>query len=805
MPRMMPRVPDKTLRHLEWSRVLGRLAEHCRGPVAADAAARLPFAADRRELDARLARTTEARRLLDAGRSVPLSGVPDVVPAARAGRRGGLLEPEQLIAVGHHLEAAARCRRYLADLEDEAPLLAELALGLADEPDLGRALLDAFDEHGELADSASGELGYLRTRVGTLHEQLKQRVHGLLGDPEYEGMLQDDYYTIREDRYVLPIRSGHKRHVEGIVHGWSASGQTVYIEPQPVVEANNKLLMAQAEVNREIRRVLTRLSRQVGEAARAIEGSQQALVAIDLAVAAGLLSKELEATPPALTHAPRLRLKAARHPLLLLAGVEVVPNDILIEPPHQVLVVTGPNTGGKTVALKTAGLCALMTLAGLHVPCAEGTTLPAFPGVFTDIGDEQSLDESTSTFSGHIANVNAILGAMTPGSLVLLDELAVGTDPLQGAALAQAVLEGFASRESLVVVTTHYESLKALPFDDARFRNGAMGFEVDRGAPTYHLTLDVPGSSSALRTARRLGLAADIVDRAEALAGPQQKALQTVIEALEREAAQARIEREGAEEERRVLRAARESAEEIEGKLRQRLRDGLARERDAALEAARKLRDQVQKAQRELKGQRRDATWLADQKSKAERAIDEVVAAKEAEKQAAAGPAPAPQTLKAGQRVWVVSLGAEAELIGPPDDRGRCEVRAGILTVKVDAADLRPVSAKQAKRNRDEIEGRRPPSAATAAVDWDNAPPQTPDNTCDLRGMRAHEALEKVERFLDAQFERDRSIAFIIHGHGTGALKREVRQWLRTSRYARDQRPGQRHEGGDGVTAVLLA
>ncbi len=805
MPRMMPRVPDKTLRHLEWSRVLGRLAEHCRGPVAADAAARLPFAADRRELDTRLARTTEARRLLDAGRSIPLSGVPDVVPAARAARRGGLLEPEQLIAVGHHLEAAARCRRYLADLEDEAPLLAEQALGLADEPDLGRALLDAFDEHGELADSASGELGYLRTRVGTLHEQLKQRVHGLLGDPEYEGMLQDDYYTIREDRYVLPIRSGHKRHVEGIVHGWSASGQTVYIEPQPVVEANNKLLMAQAEVNREIRRVLTKLSRQVGEAARAIEDSQQALVAIDLAVAAGLLSKELEATAPALTNAPRLRLKAARHPLLLLAGVEVVPNDILIEPPHQVLVVTGPNTGGKTVALKTAGLCALMTLAGLHVPCAEGTTLPAFPGVFTDIGDEQSLDDSTSTFSGHIANVNAILGAMTPGSLVLLDELAVGTDPLQGAALAQAVLEGFASRASLVVVTTHYESLKALPFDDARFRNGAMGFEVDRGAPTYHLTLDVPGSSSALRTARRLGLAADIVDRAEALAGPQQKALQTVIEALEREAAQARIEREAAEEERRVLRAARESAEAIEGKLRQRLRDGLARERDAALEAARKLRDQVQKAQRELKGQRRDATWLAEQKSKAERAIDEVVAAKEADKQAAAGPAPAPGTLKAGQRVWVVSLGAEAELVAPPDDRGRCEVRAGILTVKVDAADLRPVSAKQAKRNRDEIEGRRPPSPATADVDWESAPPQTPDNTCDVRGMRAHEALEKVERFLDGQFERDRSIAFIIHGHGTGALKREVRQWLRSSRYARDQRPGQRHEGGDGVTAVLLA
>lgn len=805
---MRPRVSQKTLAHLEWSRIRDRLAHHCRSPVGARLAAALDFAESDDALDARLRRTSEARQLIDQGRTAPLGGILDVKRPVGLAARGSVLEPEDLVAIGRVVETAARCRRYFADVAATAPTLAAIAADLLDAPALGRELLDTFDEHGEVADSASGELGFLRTRVAGLHEQLKQRVHGLLSDPAYEGMLQDEYYTIREDRYVLPVRSGHKNHIDGIVHGWSGSGATVYIEPQAVVEANNSLMMAQADVDREIRRILGKLSRRVGEHARALTEAQDALALLDLAWAAGLLSAELEASAPTLVDEPHLLLKAARHPLLLLGGVKVVPNDLRLGGGQQVLVVTGPNTGGKTVALKTAGLSVLMALAGLHVPAAEGSIVPRVPGVHSDIGDEQSLDESRSTFSGHMANIIDIFRDLEPQSLVLLDELAVGTDPIQGAALAQAILEAFADRRSLVFVTTHYESLKALPFDDARFRNGAMGFDEGASTPTYHLTFDVPGASSALRTARRLGLDERIVERAAALAGPQQQALETVITRLEYEATASRKAREAAEAEALRLQNARAAAEAHEERLRTRLREGLAKERDAALKEARALRDEIAKLKRSMRQDPRksDAKWVDEQKSAVEKKIEKIIADQQAAAAHAAGPAPAPEELRPGQTVWVVSLNNEATLIDGPDDRGRCTVRAGILTATVDASDLRPRGfGKKPAAARKAEEHKRPPAPRAQTVDWENAPPQAPDNTVDVRGLRADEALERIERFLDAQLEREHPIAFVIHGHGTGALKREVRQWLKTSRYAREHRRGHPHEGGDGVTAVLLA
>ncbi len=794
-------VPKNTRRHLEWDAVLARLAEHCRGPVAVDAALALEPATDAAELAERLARVSEARALVDAGRLPPVGDAPDVSRPLSMAARGAVLDPEELRSIGVLVESSARCIRYLA--ESNTPHLAAVGERLCDLPGLGRNLLDSFDESGGVLDSASGELGQLRTRVAQLHEQLKQRVHGLLSDPAYNDLLQDDYYTIREDRYVLPIRSGHKRHVPGIVHGWSATGQTVYIEPQAVVEANNKLLMAQAEVDREIRRILARLSKQVGAHSREIGVAQAALGELDLALAAGRLSRELEGSEPVIVEETALALTAARHPLLCLAGGLVVANDIELSPPHRVLVVTGPNTGGKTVAVKTSGLCVLMALCGLHIPAAPGSRVPRVPGVFTDIGDEQSLDDGQSTFSGHIANILAIFAAIEPGSLVLLDELAVGTDPVQGAALAQAVLEAFAERETMVLVTTHFESLKVLSYDDERFRNGAVGYDRERRAPTYVLTLDVPGASSALQTARRLGLDGAIVDRAAELTGPQQRRLEATIEDLETQRQAAINAREAVEAERVRLEAARARVEQQEDKLRERLRTGLAKERDEALQAARKLRDDVRRLERALRNpeKRSEPAFLADARVRAEKAVSELSEAKHAAERIAAGPAPAATELRIGQRLWVVSLGIEAELVEGPDDRGRCRVRAGILTAVVDAGDLRPRggAAPAAEKPRP----RRAPAPQT--IQWEDAPPQATHNTVDVRGHRVEEALERVEKFLDAAYEKDEPIAFVIHGHGTGALKKAVRDFLRESRYVRDQRRGERGEGGDGVTAALLS
>ncbi|MBU0550624.1 endonuclease MutS2 [Myxococcota bacterium] len=794
-------IPQKTRVHLEWDKILNQLAQHCRGPVAARQALSLDIPeADERQ--ARLACCSEARALLDRGHSPPLGLPADVQRAVALARRGGILEGEELQQIGVHLETAARVRRYLGDFIDEAPHLIAIAERLADLPHLARDLLDSFDERGELADSASGELGDLRLRVASLHEGLKARVDSLVRDPEYAGLLQDDFFTIREDRYVLPVKSGHKNHVAGIVHGWSGSGATVYIEPQPVVEANNHLRLAQADIDKEIRRILKRLSQRVGEESEAIRRSMQALDELDFAVATGRLSRELECSAPIIEEGG-LRLKAARHPLLLLDGIKVVANDIILSDEQRGLVITGPNTGGKTVALKTAGLCTLMALSGLHIPADEGSSVPPTPGVFTDIGDEQSLSESHSTFSGHIANIKAILAKVKPGSLVLLDELVVGTDPLQGAALAQAILEAFVDIGAFILVTTHYQSLKALPFNDDRFRNGAVGFDAERHAPTYKLRLDIPGASSALQTARRLGLAMEIVERAAALAGPEQRQLEQVILRLEQEAATLEAERRALASQRRKLEVAVTAAEAHEARLKQRLKDGLERERSQALLEARQLREELRRIKKTIKAQRKEEMG-AEAVSRQGAAVDKVVSVitqqQAAERAEAAGPPIDAAQLKLGQAVFVVSLDTTAELVALPDSRGRCEVRAGIMTLKVKADDLRYGAAQQR-------EAKRPQSAPkkAAEVTWETAQPQVPDNTVDVRGMRTEEAIEKIEAFFDEQYGRERNAAYVIHGHGTGTLKRMLRGWLPKSQYVRDTRPGLAHEGGDGVTAVLLS
>ncbi|MFN3197799.1 MAG: endonuclease MutS2 [Bradymonadia bacterium] len=816
-------LPEKTAHDLQWPRVLGHLSERCRGPVAQQMALALTPTGDVAEVDRRQRLTTEARALIDRGMLPPLSHLADVRRPVGIAARGGVLDPEDLYAVGGLLETAWRCRGFFSRQEGEAPALEAIAYQLADLPDLARQLLESFDERGDVVDSASPELAGLRTRVTRLHEHLKEEVHGLLGNDEYTGLLQDDYYTIRDDRYVLPIRAGHKRHVPGIIHGWSSSGQTVYIEPQPVVEANNRLLLAQAEVDREIRRLLTELSEKVGEHAAAIAETVDHLAVLDLFMAQGELSQVLSGAQPQFTDAPRLVLPEARHPLLVLSGIEVVPNRIELDDGRMGLVITGPNTGGKTVTLKTAGLCILMALSGLHIPATDKAVVPRVPGVYSDIGDEQSIDRALSTFSGHITNIVEILSQIAPGSLVLLDELVVGTDPIQGAALAQSILEHLASRKMLTLVTTHYESLKALPFSDERFRNGAVGFDPDRQVPTYTLRMDVPGASSAFRTARRLGVNSGIVDRAAELAGGAQNSLDALIQRLDAETAAAETARRELEKERNRLASAKARVEQTERALKARLKEAVSKEEDAALREARTLREEIVALKKRLKGARKDASALEAGRKQLAEVSDKIHAAKAARARAEAGDPITQDRIKPGSRVFVISLGAEAEVLSTPDDQGKVEVRAGALTARFPIDDLRPPGLKGRAEAKGRTGGSKPaqkarrgdnrqskaPSPTGAGrhddITWDSAPPQVPDNTVDIRGMRVEEGVERAERFLDTLVERGVPIAFIIHGHGTGALKREIRNYLRHSRYARSQRPGQRHEGGDGVTAVLLA
>lgn len=797
-------VSDRTFAHLEWDRLRQALASRCSGSVARERALELRPMEDPEALAGRLARVTAARRLLDDRREMPVGEVFDVRQAIALAARGARLEAADLHGIGGVLAASARVAVFLRGLDGTLAALGNVAAGLVELPDLAATIARSVDARGEVLDGASPELADLRRRVSGLRDELEQHVVELVNGPQYADVLQDRFFTVRDGRYVLPIRAASEGRVDGIVHGFSGSGQTVFIEPGSVVAANNRLRLCQADVEREIYRILTRLSAEVGGRAAEILRSLETLAELDLVRAAARLSAALGAVEPRIADPQALDLVEARHPLLVLEGTEVVANRIALCEGQRVLVVTGPNTGGKTVVLKTAGLTVLMALSGLHVPVRADSRIPRVPAIFTDIGDEQSLERHLSTFSGHVASLLGIFSEVRPGCLVLLDELAVGTDPVQGAALAQAVLEAFASRGAVVLVTTHYESLKALPLADGRFRNGAMGVESGTGMPTWRLVLDVPGSSSALSTARRLGLDGAIVDRAEALAGAGRSDLEIAIRKLEDEATEiGALKRSVAEAERR-LEAERRGVAAKEEELRTRLRAGVRNERDALLEEARRLRTEVRDLQEALRSEavRRDADRLAGASRRLESIITDAAAQERAEEREGKGGALEPAELVPGRTVHVLGLDRDAEIVRAPDGRGRVLVRAGAFSLEVPLGELARAGSTAAAPAAppEPAKAQRLPERA------DMAPLVSPsrENTVDVRGLRVEEAVESVRGFLDTETRRGSDVVFIIHGHGTGALKSEIRRFLRSSGYARQFRPAEQDKGGDGVTVVWL-
>ena len=812
------KIPFKTQQHLEWSRLCEALADRCRGEPARSIALNLGPMNRMRDALKRLERVDEARSALDGDLVPPLNAMQDLSATIQRAQRGGILSPEELSALGRMLDSATQSKRFLSRLENELPLLHEIGIGLLSKPDLVVEIQSSFDHEGRVSDFASGELAELRRRVDSMHGQLKERIDGLLRDESVTDMLQDEFYTLREDRYVLPVKSGHKRHVAGIVHGWSSSGATVFIEPQVVVEANNRLRMAQAEEKQEVHRILTKLSRRIAQIADELQLSQEALIELDFLFACARLSQDLECSSPHLSDEGLLKLSQARHPLLALKPhMEVIPNDIeLGGEVAPVLVITGPNAGGKTVVMKTAGLLVMMAKAGLHIPADPGSLVPWVSGLFSDMGDEQSLSEGQSTFSGHIANIQAILRRLEPQSLVLLDELAIGTDPVQGAALAQAILEHLVGLKSLVIVTTHFEALKLLSTQDERFRNGAVEYDDAAERPTYRLRYDMPGSSSAIQIASKLGLPTELVERAMALTGEQHRRLEDAITRLEQETVETRRIRKEAESESRRLKALNHELAQREQKLKEKIQQATYTERSAAIQEARALRDRVKSLKNQLKGQAASVDQLAELERDLTDSADQLVGAQTRDQLAAYPPDLDPEQLVLGQRVWVITLDMHAELTQLPDHRGRCAVQAGLLKIDVELSALRrarsgtvqaqksSVSKRQKLKQKKQKKGTAGSASSSQVPSWSNALPQTSDNTCDVRGLRADQAVASVVELLDELYGRGVNTAFVIHGHGTGALKRHLRGWLPQCDYVHSFRPGETHEGGDGVTAILL-
>ncbi|MEZ4368470.1 MAG: Smr/MutS family protein [Kofleriaceae bacterium] len=770
----MTEVAGKTLADLSWDVVVGAWAQRCATARGAQAVRAHPLFDDPAAARNRVAEISEARQLAASGAALPLGGIADVAGAVARVRKAAALEAAELVAVAETGRALTRLRAHLRGRGEVAPRLAERGHALLDLGHVYLPILDAFDADGRLVDHASDALGPLRRALAAITTQLDRRMEGMLSDERFAPYLQDGYYTQRDDRYVLPIRTDGKGFVRGIVHGTSQSGQTLFIEPDEIVELNNRKKLAECDVADEERRILARFSGWIAEEADGFDAGLAIAETLDVIAAAAVLADDLVASAPVIDDAPRLALLHARHPLMLLAQRRCVANDLELAAGHT-LVISGPNAGGKTVALKAAGLAALMARAGLHVVAESGSVVGWFTDVRTDVGDAQSLEHDLSTFTGHIVNLGQMLAAAGPGLLVLIDEIAVGTDPEQGAALAQATLEALATAGATVIVTTHYERLKVLGATDPRFANAAVGYDLARMAPTFKLLPGTPGSSGALAVARRTGLPAGIVERAQAWLGDGGVRVDELLATL--------VDQRRRLEEERVAVLDELEAVEAERAAAQRTRF------DERAEQQVRSRPTLRGA-RSTGGWRPAASWIRSAASCGAAKLDATAVQARARRIAVvagevARREPAPVHRQGGRRdgelvvgapVIVPSLGGRATIAAPPV-RGKVEVQLGRMRALVEVAEVqvdRHRAAQRAARPAPAAEASAataPPVALVDARGDGRANARTVDTTLDVRGQRADEAVAAVERFIDEGLVTARESLFVVHGHGTGALR----------------------------------
>ncbi len=780
----------RSLRLLELKAVLERLAGRCDTAIGKERALALEPEVDALRVTWRQLRTEEARRLLGRLGGVPVGGVRDLRGSLSRVERGGSLLAPELSEVEQTLSAMRRARAAMLAGREDWPALAEDAAFLCDLPALEQRLAQSVGPEGVL-DDASPELRSLRREQRRLEQAVRARLDALLRNADLSRYLQEPLVTVRSGRFCVPVLREHQSKIPGVVHDASQTGQTLFIEPLFALEMGNEAQAKLRQAQIEEERILRELSSLVAREAQALHQGLEAAAEIDLALGLARLAEEMRAVRPVILEEPGLRLRDARHPLLQ----EPVPISVELSAARRLLVITGPNTGGKTVSLKTVGLLQLMTQCGMHIPAAEGSAMSVCREVLCDVGDEQSIEQSLSTFSSHLTAIIRILQRLGPDILVLLDELGAGTDPQEGAALAQAILERIADSGSLGMVTTHYGELKAFAYAAEGVENASMAFDPDTLKPSYRLVQGAPGSSYAFFIAERLGLHPGIGARARELMGSQRLALEEVLQRvdrlrqrLERELAAAEASARRAEVEEEQMRAAREQAARERDEQRVQLRARLAEDVAAAKRELRAVRDELR--QERLRERREEALRTARAR------VDSVERSLQEEGPPPLEPGEAVDAVAVGERVLVPKVGQEGVVLTPPDEVGRLWVAVGALRLQVSLEELRlPRRARRREKEREQTSG-------WSAMAQEKARDIQTEIT--LIGMRAEEALLTLDRYLDDAEVAGLKTVRVIHGKGTGALRKAVHEFLQGDRRVAAHRLGAQGEGGVGATVVEL-
>lgn len=795
---------QRTLRILEFDKIKDMLEGYAACSLGREKIKQLEPHNDIEIVRRRLQETTEAARLLDREGAVPFGGITDVRPAIRKASLGSILSPSELLAIGQAAYGIRRLAEFMKAKTADLPLMHELGSRLTVFRSLENDINRCIGDEGEVLDSASPELARIRAQIRTLQNRVREKLESILHSSQYQRVLQESIITMRNGRYVIPVKAEYKGALAGIIHDQSGSGATLFVEPAVVVEINNQIRQLEIAEQEEIERILRRLTQVVGENGSELLTSLETAGQIDFAVAKANFAYALQCVEPQLNNAGRIHIVQGRHPLL---KGKVVPIDVWLGKDFSTLVITGPNTGGKTVALKTIGLLTLMAMSGLHVPASDGTELAVFHSVFADIGDEQSIEQSLSTFSSHMTNIVDIIHQAKANSLVLLDELGAGTDPTEGACLAMAILATLHKRGVRTVATTHYSELKTYAHTQPGFANASVEFDIRTLRPTYRLLIGVPGRSNAFAISRRLGLPEPIIDLARTFMSGDDVRVEDLIAELEKDRRLAAVEREKAIK-------LRSEAERLKTEYEEKLRK-LLQEKESILEAARReaytilqeakhLADEsLGEIRRLVASYRHNGTegsgeekvkMLRDSLEQAKSSLQ--VSLTEGQEHLLSTKPVDEQGVEVGDQVRVVSLNQVGEVVHK-DGQGNITVQVGPMRMTVKVTE---VTLEEKRKAAESVQ-----SSGRSASALRSSKTLTVSPELDLRGETVESALRIVDKYLDDAFLAGLARCRIIHGKGTGALRSAICAMLDGHTLVKTHYFAPPNDGGDGVTIVELA
>ena len=792
---------DKHAKSLEFDKVLEKLADFTGCDDARYEATHLKPESSLELARALLNQTVDAHMLLARFGGPSFGGLKNVNNALSRANAGSVLNTRELLDIGGVLRVIRTLSQWRASNSGVQTVLDPLFNALVPNKYLESAIFNAIISEEEISDNASPALKDIRRKIRVQESKVREQLDKFSRSQASSKFLQENIITQRNGRYVVPVKSEHRNEVAGLVHDTSSSGATVFIEPMAVVEANNEIRVLQTKEREEIERILSELSASAGDFSQSIKNSYECAVELNLIFAKAQYAYKIKAAPPVLNDKGIINLRAARHPLI--DPKKVVPVDIMLGKDFDTLVITGPNTGGKTVSIKTIGLLSMMAMCGLMIPAGDRSEISVFDKILSDIGDEQSIEQSLSTFSAHMTNIISIFEEADESSLILIDELGAGTDPVEGAALAISILEALHFKGTKIAATTHYAELKAYALETPRVENGCCEFDVATLRPTYRLLIGVPGKSNALAISEKLGLDISVINRAQDLVSSENKAFENVVDRLEdtrrrmedeydrAKQLSEKAEKERAEAEKIKADAQKLREKEMENARSQALRvvEQAKREAYALLQELDKLKREQQKTKDAAELARRAKSLVKKGIESIDSAADPIIGIEDDDKDYVL-----PRALVTGDTVIIRDIGKTAKVLSPADKNGNVEVQAGSIKTRVKLANLRlceNAPKKQEKKSTVRLQGESRLNMAAST-------------RLDLRGMTVDECLIELDRFIDQGLRTGLNEFTVVHGKGTGALRTAVTRYLKASPYVKTSRLGLYGEGEDGVTIVTL-